>query len=256
MIEYDKANVTQSYPSLTKYEVATLLDKAYLALIGQKVTGNNYRKAGFETDIKSVTDLAPLVVTATSIDATTEEYEDTDIGLYPTSEKYLRGMGGKIAKNLAIGVLPKDFLYFVNSVITTTGNKAHIAKLVSHQMAEDFFETSVNIPWIKGVVVFIDKVLTPDIENGKQDAMIIVYDRHNYEENTDVLQNVTSVSLTYVKKPNKFVGEDAADFSDTTEFECNDSMAEELITLAISFALENVESQRFNTNLAVRRLEA
>ena len=43
MIEYDKANITSSYPSLTIYEVATLLDKATLALIAQKVTGNNPR---------------------------------------------------------------------------------------------------------------------------------------------------------------------------------------------------------------------
>lgn len=35
MIEYDKANITSSYPSLTRYEVATILDKAYLALIAQ-----------------------------------------------------------------------------------------------------------------------------------------------------------------------------------------------------------------------------
>jgi len=33
LIEYDKANITSSYPSLTDYEIATLLDKAYLALI-------------------------------------------------------------------------------------------------------------------------------------------------------------------------------------------------------------------------------
>ena len=50
MIEYDKANITSSYPSLTKYEVATILDKAYLALIAQKYTGNNPRRSAFESD--------------------------------------------------------------------------------------------------------------------------------------------------------------------------------------------------------------
>ena len=57
MIEYDKVNVTSSYPSLTEYEVATILDKAYNALIAQKVTGNNIRKAPFEADIKAISDL-------------------------------------------------------------------------------------------------------------------------------------------------------------------------------------------------------
>lgn len=33
LIEYDKAEITSSYPSLTDYEIATILDKSYLALI-------------------------------------------------------------------------------------------------------------------------------------------------------------------------------------------------------------------------------
>ena len=61
MIEYDKATITSSYPSLTRYEVATILDKAYLALIAQKLTGNNQRKAAFESDIKALEDLRPLI---------------------------------------------------------------------------------------------------------------------------------------------------------------------------------------------------
>lgn len=44
-------------------------------------------------------------------------------------------------------------------------------------------------------------------------------------------------------------------FSDTIEFELSDQMAEELINLAIIFALENVESPRLNTKLNTRGLE-
>ena len=61
MIEYDKANVTSSYPSLTEYEIATVLDKAYNALIAQKVTGNNVRRSPFEADTKAVSDLQRLI---------------------------------------------------------------------------------------------------------------------------------------------------------------------------------------------------
>ena len=67
MIEYDKANITSSYPSLTKYEVATILDKAYLALIAQKYTGNNPRKSAFESDMKATEDLQPLINKLTAI---------------------------------------------------------------------------------------------------------------------------------------------------------------------------------------------
>ena len=45
-------------------------------------------------------------------------------------------------------------------------------------------------------------------------------------------------------------------FSDTIEFELSDQMAEELINLAIVFALENVESTRLSTKLNTRGLEA
>lgn len=41
-----------------------------------------------------------------------------------------------------------------------------------------------------------------------------------------------------------------------TTFELNDAMAEELISLAVTFALENVESTRLNTKLNTRGLEA
>lgn len=63
LIEYDKANVTSSYPSLTDYEIATILDKAYLALIAEKVTGNNPRRQVFEGDVKAISDLQKLITT-------------------------------------------------------------------------------------------------------------------------------------------------------------------------------------------------
>lgn len=74
MIEYDKANITTSYPSLTDYEIATVLDKAYLALIAEKLIGNNTRRSAFESDIKAVEDLRPLVVTTMAAQDTTTNY--------------------------------------------------------------------------------------------------------------------------------------------------------------------------------------
>lgn len=44
------------------------------------------------------------------------------------------------------------------------------------------------------------------------------------------------------------------DFKDTTQFELSDSMAEELVDLAILMALENVESQRVKTKQATLTL--
>ena len=61
LIEYDKADVSSSYPSLTNKEIAVLLDKAMYALIAQKVTGNNDRKVALDMDSKAMADISPLI---------------------------------------------------------------------------------------------------------------------------------------------------------------------------------------------------
>jgi len=278
MIEYDKANVTSSYPSLTEYEVATVLDKAYNALIAQKVTGNNIRRAGFESDNKAVSDLQPLI-------------KRVDLGNESNTH----------IKNVKSFNLESDFLYFVDCNISTTLTKTENSKLpmdepeennsttriipvkmVSHQMAEGFFESAYNMPWVKQPVCYIE-----------DNKIFIVYDPYN-------IPNLTG-KLGYIKTPNKFAKDISDDnvrdemvadddafaqidkisyFSYTMRkntdalynesaqeelkksldtyytFECNDTVAEELISLAVAFALENIESQRLNSKLNMRGLEA
>ena len=284
MIEYDKANVTSSYPSLTEYEVATILDKAYNALIAQKVTGNNIRRVGLEGDLKATTDIKDLIVS-------------TDITV------------AKIEPNLNVyrGTLPEDYLYFVTGSIkhlnsrtednytrtiedTAIDNLAFrksIVRLVNHQIAENFIASSTNLPWVKNPVAYVEG----------DDIYVVV----------DPLKPYNSpLSLSYVKTPNKFVknfdqiketvnadpdaeaqydaavqslsyfdavytdlsawGSDNSSLPGAElaqaivkkyyEFECNDTVAEELISLAVAFALENVESQRLNSKLNMRGLEA
>ena len=174
LIEYDKANVTSSYPSLTEYEAATILDKAYLALIAQKITGNNVRRSLFETDTKAISDLYGLVVNKDIMD---EDYDD----LWPNQKMY--------ASNASIFPIPDDFLYFVGAQIAMEpklDNKGHVVgyiyspvKLVSHESAEKFFETPYNKPWIKIPVCYIETT-AQHIEDGTtttpftQNAMLVV----------------------------------------------------------------------------------
>ena len=82
--------------------------------------------------------------------------------------------------------------------------------------------------------------------------MYVVYDSINTPEGDK------GASLTYIKVPNKFAKDlnTPGDVPEEYIFECNDTMAEELISLAVSFALENVESQRLNSKLNMRGLEA
>ena len=208
MIEYDKANVTSSYPSYTNYEIATILNKAYLALIAQKVTGNNTRRAPFEADTKAISDIQELVKTVSQA--------TTGTGDAANSKEYS---------------LPSDFLYYISGVVKLSEQDATV-ELVSHEIAQRFKQTRVNRPWIKNAVAYIE-----------DDKIIMLYDNYN---------TVTpgNFSITYIKEPAKFT----AEFNG--QFELNDTMVEELISLAVLFALENVESTRLNTKAQTRGLEA
>lgn len=236
MIEYDKANVASSYPSLTEYEIATILDKAYNALIAQKFTGNNPRRSSFESDNKSISDLQPLI--------------KTDVCSTGSLNKV----------NSFSAELPDEFLYYISSYIecNVSGESGPMdelttriinLKLVDHNTANKFLISQTNLPWVKTPVCYIE-----------DNKITVIYDPMMQDLETDVY-------ITFIKKPNTFVKENLTEgatfFSwvgntvpGAYKFECNDTVAEELISLAVTFALENVESQRLNTKLNMRGLEA
>lgn len=228
MIEYDKADITSSYPSLTEYEVATLLDKSYLALIAQKLTGNNVRQVGFEGDNKAIEDVRPLINTA---------------GIQKSAQQ-----SSTNASNEVDFEIPEDLLYYVNSnvdlqnKVNSIDDKNHNSanvELVTHNVAQNFMNTSTNMPWILHPVLYVEK-----------DKFHVLYDSFANNQPTSLL-------LTYITKPNKFALEnDSVDFEDTSIFQLSDTMAEELINLAIIFATKVVENPRFTTEVESRPLES
>ena len=283
MIEYDKAGASTSYPSLTEYEVATVLDKAYNALIAQKVTGNNYRRSTVESDIKSIADLGPLTKTK------------------PVSYSTING---DCITNRVVADVPDDMLYFLQAVMSYTdgtrwtpfdngktaggedetdqsnmkynpvdGNtmRAMPIKLVNHEIAQKFFVSAYNMPWVKQPVCYLE-----------DRKIYVVYDPLNKPK-----ESGNDLQVTYIRRPHTFVKDLPADadlpegitrvsyldydgdgtaswdgtpngttYAQRYEFECNSTVAEELISLAVAFALENVESQRLNSKLNMRGLEA
>lgn len=226
MIEYDKAGEATSYPSLTKYEIATLLDKAYLAIIAQKLVGNNVRKSGFESDVKAIEDIRPLVTTKRITDIVTAEDD--------------------AIKNAVQFKISSDLLYYITSkarykIIQSDQSIIYpidIVKLINHDQAQNFISTSTNIPWIKNPVGYLENTI-----------FTILFD--NYLNSNQTFKTIDKLILTYIQTPIKFVND-----TDDKVFELSDSMAEELINLAISFALETVESSRLSSKLQTRQLES
>lgn len=213
MIEYDKENVTSSYPSLTTYEIATILDKAYLALIAQKLTGNQQR-VPFEGDIKAIEDVRNLIA----------------------SKKISKSNTILPIDNAVIYKL-SDILYFLTALVLIDG-KLVTTNLVNHEIAKNFMHTATNRPWIKNSVCYIEG-----------DNLIVLYDDYSHK-------NVGDLQLTYIKQPDKFVDHIIGKTFDDTQFELNDTMVEELISLAIIMSLETVESPRLQTKLNTKALES
>lgn len=217
LIEYDKANVTSSYPSLTKEEIAAILNKAYLALIAQKVTGNNPRRTPFEADIKAISDIQELI--------TFDRLQPK--GAHPSAEN---------SSMYDIDECDEKFLYYVSGMVYLTGELNPVT-LINHDVAQKFKQSSTNRPWIKNAVAYIES-----------NTIIVLYD--NVANTNHTINIPGEFHITYIKEPSKFTS------AFNGVFELNDTMAEELISLAVLFSLENVESTRFNTKAQTRGLEA
>lgn len=231
-IEYDKAQMASSYPSLTKLECATILDKAYLALLAQKLTGNNPRQTAFEGDSKAIEDVRPLLkresvsIAAVDIEVVANEY---------------------------VANIPNDMLYYIVSMLkvsNTQGYSSVPVNLVNHEDAMKFKATNYNLPWVKIPVCYVEG-----------DNIYILIDPRNHTVNTDPENN--SLEVEYMKKPISFVTEYYKEKDPTLnppykypDFELNDTMAEELINLAIILSAEIVESPRQQTKTTFRPLES
>lgn len=222
-VEYDKQSdhAISSYPSLTDGEIDIILNKAYLALIAQKLTGNNPRQIGFEGDNKAIEDIRPLL--------TTQVCQRSQNNNYP------------VAPNAVIYNIPDEMLYYIESNINLTYNinergivQNGIAnvELVTHQTAQKYMYTVNNKPWIEKPVCYIE-----------EDKLIVLIDERHSAGN---------MLLTYIKKFVEFNHETNRDF----EFELSDTMAQELINLAIIMAAETVESPRMASKSNIRPLES
>lgn len=147
LIEYDKMSTTSSYPSLTDYEIAVVLDKAYLATIANKLTGNNVRKAMFESDNKAIEDVRPLITTQHLQKLTTSQFNEIEY------------------------TIPEEWMYFLQASVMIGSDKANVS-LVSHEDATKFKQTVTNLPWIPSPVLYIE-----------DDKLIVLYDKYKYNEN-------------------------------------------------------------------------
>ena len=222
MIEYDKADISSSYPSLTIYETATILDKAMLALIAQKVTGNNSRQSVLDSDIKSSSDIQQLLTTSKQPAFKAAEFRNERTTTAPIN----------------------DMLYLIKTYLLFDDTpKSQVAQVISSILADKFRQTSTNIPWLKNPVCFLEN-----------NNIHVLVDPNNIDKYTNI-----TISPYYIRKPKMFTDTDADNtmyIKTSNEVPLSDSACEELINLAIIFACKSVENPRISTEIQTKSLEA
>ena len=253
LIEYDKADVSSSYPSLTNEEIAAILNKAMYALIAQKVTGNNPRKVALDMDSKAMSDIAPLIEIWTLTQST---YEDNSLA--KNEFVYLYDTDGDIG-------LPA---YILGGKITYSNEREETVQLLTSVIADKFKETAHNKPWLKEPVMYIQRTpatyvqKTPDETTETPNettkaperpiCIHILIDSNNVPIDDNDTTTNNNLYIRGVMMPTAFDNT----FSDTNVFPLSDTVCEELINLAVIFACRNVQDPRLATVVQTKSLEA
>lgn len=214
-VKIDKLD-TQSAPDLYPEVILIFLNDAMDKVVDSKYTGFNSDRLGFEEHQKVTDDLKNLVKKGY---IKGESYEDDNVffdlsTIYPSSQ---------------LDEGNDEYLYFLRGMfqIQANGVKRFVgAKLVQLDDLNEVLDDPFNKPTInKPVMVF---------ENGG----IVLY-----------LPSDSSVDIgriTYLKRPNRIVR--------TEECELDKQLHGEIVDLAISLALETIESQRVQTQPQISNL--
>lgn len=229
LIEYDKADVSSSYPSLTNKEIAVLLDKAMYALIAQKVTGNNDRKVPLDMDSKGMADISPLidVYLAKTNSVSTQSTTDTAKASLANNELLYK----------YVSAAKPD--YILDAIIKYLDGTQENVQLLTSIIANKFKQTIHNKPWIKEPVMYMSNI------NGGLSIHVLI----DSNINRDLIGNLY---VRGVKIPDSFDGKQ----STTTVFPLSDTVCEELINLAVIFACRSVSDPRLTTQIQTKSLEA
>ena len=229
LIEYDKADVSSSYPSLTNEEIAAILNKAMYALIAQKVTGNNPRKVALDMDSKAMSDISPLI-----------KYFDTNYLTSGDSESLVPANNELLFKFGDTGT-PR---YLLDGSIKYSDSDKEVVNLTTSLISDKFKETIHNKPWIKQPIMYIQSSNSND---GDEVIHVFVDSRHIDKENLNPQLYIRGVYM-----PSEFEVNQNSD----EIFLLSDTVCEELINLAVIFACRNVQDPRLTTVVQTKSLEA
>lgn len=229
LIEYDKADVSSSYPSLTNKEIAAILDKAMYALIAQKVTGNNPRKVALDMDSKAMSDIAPLIRT------------------YTLTQPLVGSTDKSVANNEFVYIYDNDTtppVYILGGKMIYNDQSEETVQLLTSVIADKFKETAHNKPWLKEPIMYVQQT---NATSTKPTCIHILIDSGNTKKiGKSLYIRGIMMPISFAEQKNQ----------DTTQFPLSNTVCEELINLAVIFACRNVQDPRLATVVQTKSLEA
>lgn len=203
-------------PAFLDVEIDLFLNQAYLEILSNKFTGTNYRQEGFEGSVKRIADLEKLVKSDYAISGT------------------LTAGSNVITVNDFYSTSGTDKrMFYVTSVLHFNTSDSVTCSLIDHQSARKFLKTYNNDPWIDIPVSTL------------QDNTLKVY------VDTHKMLGPYTIDITYIKFPTKIDSSTPNLVID----EVPDRVLYEVINRAVTIALENIESKRTESKLALNNLQ-
>ena len=199
-------------PSLLPEEIDYWLNEGQLQVVKQKAFGNNFRQEDLNTGVKRIDDLTPLIKESVSFSSGTI----TQHSNY-TNVKTLARLQPSLS----------DYMFFISATCKYSDNKVGETKLIPYTSINNLVVTEYNRPFLRNPYVYITN------------------DYFNFIINPD--STLSSVSFRYIKTPKQLVRTSPVG-EQTTESELPNQVHPEIVAATVNMLLENLESQRVQTN--------
>lgn len=197
-------------PSLLPEEIDYWLNEGQLQVVKQKAFGNNFRQEDLNTGVKRIDDLTPLIKESISFSILNQHSNYTNVR---TLARLQHAMS--------------DYMFFISATCKYSDNKIGEAKLIPYMSINNLVVTEYNRPFLRNPYVYITD------------------DYFNFIVNPDSV--LSSVSFRYIKTPKQLVRTSPVE-GQTTESELPEQVHPEIVAATVNMLLENLESQRIQTN--------
>lgn len=208
--QIDKSTSLTGSVDFLSEEIDYWLNEAQERFIKQRMFGTNYKQLVFEQNEKRIDDLRTLVVTSTKYTLTQS-----------TTASNMKYGSLDVAPSTA------PYLYYVNSsVYNSSSVQLQSGNVMQEMYINDYIKDFINNPYIRRPLVLITGSIISFIHS--DEFIPIQYD------------------ITYIKKP-MVLTIDTPGTYETNTCELSEQTHKEIVTLAASLVIENIESPRVQT---------